>query len=942
MDERSLTEALRRIEERVEELERRLRGLTPQAPSVPSEPWEEPGSRTLENLREEMPAAAPPPLPSASVGDFHFEPAPAEAHAAGPRRGGDGDAIVTARPRYERDGRAPPPPPSFANQSVALSESVLGGRVAAWVGALLVMIGVGVFVKYAYDNLWLARLGAGGRYALATAGAAVLLVMGEVALRRMGRAAAAGLSSAGVGSLFVIAAAGTAPHVMQIYGASGAALASLAALGVGLFVSRRSDLLAVGIVSIVGAYLVPLFTGLLDLSSPLGAPLYLTVVLLTAILLARISPAQRAVRWVGMRLHLLLAAILLVSGAVGADWKQGFVAIWWGIFLLDSCWGIVRKLRAAGGRESAVPPRTPETPGAEPVAAETPRTFEAWKRRAKGQSDSAMLTITTLASIVASFSFVKFWSGWSDPWAWLPVGQAILCVAAALQFHAMRGAKGLVPVVDDFVRTLFTLSAALAVAAVALLLQADAACVAWSVMGVGTFAVAVRSRSRSLVWSGILAIAPAACVSCWLALEGRLGGPGVLAELPIPLLRDAVVVISQDVWLPALVALAALIGIRILTRSPERAARGVLVVAATSCWAVVSVAANQGQSGLLVGLVLAVGLAVVARVRGDALERSNAVAVAILLATACLAVVLFTLDRSGSRSGVEPITFLVAIGLIVAGSVTRGEPGTPGPEAKTPPALGRIEDPLTVTALVFLATGFVLELVIAMNRGRDLVERRVVGEVETLAALAAIVAIAGLATAPARGAPAIGDRHSVWRAIAIWSALAWFWGSFVLCIGRGVDLAPPMANFMNATAAVVLGALAVSLWRSRTTVVACVFAGVALVAGSWDLARLAPHLAAGEADIGTLRQALLSGWWAALAVVAVIVGFSWRMKALRWLALALLAVTAAKVLLVDLHRAATLARVGALLAVGLLLVGTSIVYARAERRLRIGREPAGS
>jgi uncharacterized membrane protein len=53
---------------------------------------------------------------------------------------------------------------------------------------------------------------------------------------------------------------------------------------------------------------------------------------------------------------------------------------------------------------------------------------------------------------------------------------------------------------------------------------------------------------------------------------------------------------------------------------------------------------------------------------------------------------------------------------------------------------------------------------------------------------------------------------------------------------------------------------------------------------------------------------------------------------LRWIGLTALGLVAAKVLLLDMRNAATIWRVVAMLVIGLLLVGTSVIYAKAASR----------
>ena len=87
----------------------------------------------------------------------------------------------------------------------------------------------------------------------------------------------------------------------------------------------------------------------------------------------------------------------------------------------------------------------------------------------------------------------------------------------------------------------------------------------------------------------------------------------------------------------------------------------------------------------------------------------------------------------------------------------------------------------------------------------------------------------------------------------------------------------------------------------------------------------------GPGTIGA--QAGLSIWWAFYAIGLVVVGFLRSVPLIRHCGLGLLAVTAIKFLILDLSGAEAEYRVVSALGIGLLMVGTSIVYARFGRRL---------
>ncbi len=72
--------------------------------------------------------------------------------------------------------------------------------------------------------------------------------------------------------------------------------------------------------------------------------------------------------------------------------------------------------------------------------------------------------------------------------------------------------------------------------------------------------------------------------------------------------------------------------------------------------------------------------------------------------------------------------------------------------------------------------------------------------------------------------------------------------------------------------------------------------------------------------------------WVVLAVAALTVGFRWRHRLVRYLALGLFALTAAKLVLVDMSGVQQIYRIISFMLVGVVLIGASYAYHRLERR----------
>jgi uncharacterized membrane protein len=171
--------------------------------------------------------------------------------------------------------------------------------------------------------------------------------------------------------------------------------------------------------------------------------------------------------------------------------------------------------------------------------------------------------------------------------------------------------------------------------------------------------------------------------------------------------------------------------------------------------------------------------------------------------------------------------------------------------------------------------------------------------------------------------------------------------TLVFRLGQGLAIHPAVLfNLQTLAALFVTGALLLSWQMSRRKMddvhqaPASIFAvGVVLVllwAGSLEIDRAAVWLTrtgALAARESVVRQVGLSIFWSLYAVGCVALGFRARVAALRYFGLGLFAVTLLKVVLVDLAQVATGYRVLSFMGLGLLLLGTSVLYGKLTPKL---------
>ena len=139
----------------------------------------------------------------------------------------------------------------------------------------MVIVGAGLALKLAWDLGYLGQLSDAGKSLAMSLFGAALLVAGEAARRRAGRAAGEGLTAAGLGVLFATIYAMTARFQLLSGPASFAAL--LTVVLVGLAVSARAGMVVVPAVAVAGGFLAPALVNARPLAGPMLPAYYLAL-----------------------------------------------------------------------------------------------------------------------------------------------------------------------------------------------------------------------------------------------------------------------------------------------------------------------------------------------------------------------------------------------------------------------------------------------------------------------------------------------------------------------------------------------------------------------------------------------------------------------------------------------------------------------------------------
>ncbi|MBI4558602.1 MAG: DUF2339 domain-containing protein [Candidatus Hydrogenedentes bacterium] len=237
----TLRSTLKRLEAEIARLKLQLAagGLPPPTQK------ERPPSAAVPALERE--ATAPRPEPSMAA-----EPAQSRAAAeavgpefvTGPQRQVAAHGPVVPPPSRVPPGKIGPRVPSFELQ--------LGTRWIAWVGAVMLLVGVGLFLKFAYDNNW---IGPRGRLTIGVLGGVAALILADYLRRQNYRVLFEVLTGCGLAMFYICTF-----FAMQVYHLAGPGVAmGCAALttGAAIVLSVAHDAVSVAIVGLIGGFLSP-------------------------------------------------------------------------------------------------------------------------------------------------------------------------------------------------------------------------------------------------------------------------------------------------------------------------------------------------------------------------------------------------------------------------------------------------------------------------------------------------------------------------------------------------------------------------------------------------------------------------------------------------------------------------------------------------------------
>lgn len=565
MSTQDQSDRLAQLEARLLRIEQRL-GIVPLSASPPpaAPPIAPAPAPPAPNAPPTAPASAPPPIPIAAGAASPDAPPPMPLGWQPP--------MPAPRPI-----RPIPRAPSAKATPAFDFERLLGGRWYAVAGAIILVIGIGLGFKWAYDNGYL-RISPAWRCISGVLLGFALILGGEFLRKRINAWAAFGAYAAGLGTVFTSVYVAYRLFNLLHPSIAFAALACVAALGVA--VAWRSRLAAVGAVSLIAGYVVPLLFADVE-GHPLVLPCYLLMLMAIGLVLAGWLGGTfvflRTLAWFGT---VILGSVwALRQHGPNAWYALGFVAATYAAFQGELVWSALRR-----GLISSPPP----LPASFSSAAVR---WSAW--RPLTSSVSTTVWSVALASVVLRTLSQPEW-----------MAPAAAMVLSTMAGHMLAGNLTIlreVPETDSqrLGASHLIQAMGLLLVAVALGLQGNIEVVCWLVLGVGAAATGLWLRARAFsVYALIAMIIATARLATYDAWQPALRiNPALIVGLEISI-WTLLMAIGAVAW----GATSALIGA--LNRAQERASLFWVII----CHASMTVGCILLLAGLLSSKVDAVSL----------------------------------------------------------------------------------------------------------------------------------------------------------------------------------------------------------------------------------------------------------------------------------------------------------------------------------------------
>ena len=902
MDDRDVAKKLDKLLQRIEDIEGRLDAMSPRE-AVPPKPAPPP---PLIANRDDSPAstgpsetAKPVPTHEPSTVDQPSEPVSDPSPASSAAQVEDTLPSTPASKTTAESERSQPPASvgrlqgAFSNLTI---ENLVGGRLYAILGSLLVIIATGILLKLAWDAKLFNLLPDQLKCVLAAAFGAGLVAGGELARRRISAWASIGLTTAGLGVLY--ATSYTAWGVFNVI-PSGVGFALLmATTALGIFIGARAGLVSIAALSLIAGYLSPLMFS--DVKpSPYTLPVYLIALLCVGLVLCARHGGRyavlRSISWWGT---VAFGTVWLLMNEVGAPTAHMvFIACVWSAIQLELVYSASRSRLGTLVKQ-----------GDESLLA-------AWKSI---RPIASSITATAWAIALALWTFHE---ENIEVGVWLvPLGFATALIAVSQFKIGMLTILRTQPISDlHRLTTVFLIQAgALIFVAIAVAFEDWTGVVAWTVLGLGAVLAGERIRSRALVVYGMITQAIGGTnlmvLKWWMVqvVDGDLAGGFVITRGTVLMIVSALgwlitgMLIRRSstpgsAWrITAHVLMGLGITMSFIGFINDQSTNLQIV------WVVVMLAAMimmvgtyLGSSGLKSYSIVIQGWVFLLLVAGLWWSASPQIQFWEVTLTAWFWPTI-ALSTVASCSALILLRFHKQAWDVVAIALTAF--------AFTVLALGFIHQNTAPTSLIviwILLSGCLLAL-----HGRQ--PRLHLSRIGLAGALATIVPLA------------VSVTNDQWngQTTALFLTRSMWWSLLVVA---AIWSAAKFEHRLNP-----------EVPTSRRVSAVAVGIGTCLlfVTSSLEVATLAEKLLSVNSG---LREAV-SIWWGLFAIALLILGFKRNVNILRYAGLGLLAIAALKAVLFDLASVSAVWRAMSFLILGLLMLGVGVGYARAMSHTRNSQE----
>jgi uncharacterized membrane protein len=942
---RDLEERFAALEERVFRIELRLgpdagTGPLAEAPAALNTPAAQLSPQPAGPVTEPMPAqqanVPPQPVPPTRAEQLHagspmtlnFVAAPV-VHATPPPLPRQPFPASAPAPRPVQIQYATPAPEAPVAQGKL--ERAIGLKWAGWIGAIVLMAGAAFGVKYIYDQHWFAAVPAIVWLCAIIAGGLALLGVGEVIYRRVHVIPAASVFGAGIATLFLAGYVGNVYY--QLYAPGTALFLMATAALIGAMVAMRGNLVSIAVLSHLGVNVAPLLVG--SHSAPLESFLiYLLAMQMVSLTLASWGKGKK---WWTLRGLSLATTSAWVAGTGLGIGDETLVLTFSAIYA------------AMYHGELIVSAHRKRDDGTTTVGGSDGVTF-------------ALLVTAALAGVV-------LWTTRMQP---AEARGAILLAMSAL--FAGLGWILLKPG-SDYSGAIARISVAHRISGCALLALAVPTFfnglgldIGWGLLAVALAAAGAITRSR---------IARIGSVAIWLlglvhlaisqALPPELGGHAAL-----PWYSLAGVVITRETLLACgfsivgQVVAAFYIGRDSLKPGPVdprsilrkiRVAQAVSVLA-TIAWAATALNALPPLAATA-WIVEYAWLLVAFEAIVPQLGFSVHAAALLIFGSAKWAIVDTLMARmhpGWSASEYRPIfNPEMGIGTLLSASILTLGAIRPRAIAKV---IGRANDSggssniaagLLAGSLLLLGISFETDRIIQLMQAAGTLRWPPLQALQlSLTSIASLLISAGLVVMHLRDKEGAASQRARMMLVVLLGLVTVHYLVFDTTAWRLIGTpaqVPVIANLECATGLILASSAIVLLLTTahmQARLQSLVFLLVAITL-LWTISIEIDrwYCSNGPVGVGSRpEQVALSILWASYALGSVVIGFRLRAEALRYFGLALLAVTLLKVVLIDMSQVQTGYRILSFMGLGVLMLGTSVLYGKFGARL-LGEEGEG-